>query len=392
MSPVREHFRMKNRYLLCLAGSAPIPLDLDDDREVAPDVFLGYWKRVLRVLELASPVSGLTFYVVWDRGTVADLPTYGEDVVALVLQDEYGIVPQWSDRVRLVFKTYGFLPSLRAGGRGRQRTATVVKALHDGALWLRYSCWRSSPHCITVPLGYARQHDLPLKAFEERRYAVSFLGSADRSVHPRFSLRRILGTPKVIARDRMLRALDRLALWNAFVGTTAHYLASISDDGLAYSRVMQDTQICLAPRGSSVETYRFFEGLRYGCIVICDRLPPHSFYAGSPAIEIDDWGDLDGVLQTLLDDPLWMLVLHRRSLAWWRERCSEQAVGALMARCLHPTSSRSSIGQCVAVGGALPVVDAQNAQQRQLTRDQQAVRDVPGLIQHRTTDAGAKPA
>jgi hypothetical protein len=83
-----------------------------------------------------------------------------------------------------------------------------------------------------------------------------------------------------------------------------------------------------------VETYRFFEGLRQGCIVVCDRLPPHWFYVGCPAVQLDDWRELGALVEALLADPARMLALHEASLAWWRTRCSEEALGRMMAACL----------------------------------------------------------
>src|SRR6202000_1779185 len=67
----------------------------------------------------------------------------------------------------------------------------------------------------------------------------------------------------------------------------------MTNAGDRYTEIMADTKITLAPRGSSVETYRFFEAMRQGCVVICDRLPPHWFYDGCRALQIDDGGTLE---------------------------------------------------------------------------------------------------
>jgi hypothetical protein len=106
---------------------------------------------------------------------------------------------------------------------------------------------------------------------------------------------------------------------------------------------MAETKICLAPRGSSVETYRFFEALRQGCVVICDRLPPHWFYDGCPAIQIDDWRDLEAQVAKLLADPQRLFFLHRESLAWWEAKCSEHALAAELVKCLEAPASQASL-------------------------------------------------
>jgi hypothetical protein len=195
---------------------------------------------------------------------------------------------------------------------------------------------------MVMPLGYARQTDLPGKPFESRRYPVGFLGSIENREYSTFSPKRLVATPKSIARARMADSLRRMAAAApdaVFYGTTASFTEStMTDAGDRYTEIMADTKIALAPRGSSVETYRFFEAMRQGCVVICDRLPPHWFYVGSPAIEIDDWGDLDAVVSTLLADPERLKDLHRRSLAWWDEKLSERAVAQVIAKCLDSSS------------------------------------------------------
>lgn len=90
-----------------------------------------------------------------------------------------------------------------------------------------------------------------------------------------------------------------------------------------------NTKICLVPRGSYFETFRFFEALRYGCIVIAEKLPSHWFYDGSPAIQVADWSELDDVIELIENNSL--LELHQKSLDWWNTLCSETAVGKYMA-------------------------------------------------------------
>jgi hypothetical protein len=129
-----------------------------------------------------------------------------------------------------------------------------------------------------------------------------------------------------------------------FYGTTASFTEStMTGAGGRYTEIMADTKIALTPRGSSVETYRLFEAMRQGCVVICDRLLPHWFYVGCPAVQIDDWGNLGAEVKALAADPERLADLHRRSLAWWEEKLSERAVAQVIARCLGaPNGSEKS--------------------------------------------------
>jgi hypothetical protein len=187
-----------------------------------------------------------------------------------------------------------------------------------------------------LPLGYARQTDLPGKPFESRRYLVGFLGSIENREYPKYSAKRLLTTPKYVARSRLAESLQKLVASDpdsVFYGTTTSFTEStMTGAGDRYTEIMADTKIALAPRGSSVETYRFFEAMRQGCVVICDRLPPHWFYTDSPAIQIGDWANLEA--EALSADPERLADLHRRSLAWWDKKLSERAVAQVIANCL----------------------------------------------------------
>ena len=99
----------------------------------------------------------------------------------------------------------------------------------------------------------------------------------------------------------------------------------------AYSDLLAQSCLCVVPRGNSPETFRFFEALRAGCIVVCEALPGHWFYKGAPVITLDRWSDLSRVVPSLVGDPQELERLQLASLRWWRERCSEEAVGRYMA-------------------------------------------------------------
>jgi hypothetical protein len=96
-----------------------------------------------------------------------------------------------------------------------------------------------------------------------------------------------------------------------------------------------NARVCLAPRGTSVETFRLLEGLRAGCVVVAERLPRHPFYDGAPILTLDRWDHLERTLWPVLEDPAELRRRHQASRAWWHERCSEEAVGRLVAERLN---------------------------------------------------------
>jgi hypothetical protein len=129
------------------------------------------------------------------------------------------------------------------------------------------------------------------------------------------------------------------------VRTTGSFGASLEAGPDIYADELSRTKVLLAPRGGSVETFRFCEGMLAGCVVVTEPLPPFWFYEGSPAVVVRDWRQLPEVLDGLLRDPQGLERRRQAALRWWDERLSPGAVGRYIARCLKSTSVgvRSSI-------------------------------------------------
>jgi hypothetical protein len=68
-----------------------------------------YFGRALAEMERELRVDGLTFYVTFDADT---LPTYGDDVVVVLIGDEWARVPAYLPRVRAVFRNLCARPNL----------------------------------------------------------------------------------------------------------------------------------------------------------------------------------------------------------------------------------------------------------------------------------------
>mgnify|MGYP001628136024 FL=1 len=73
------------------------------------------------------------------------------------------------------------------------------------------------------------------------------------------------------------------------------------------------------------ECFRHFEAMRAGCVIISEPLPDTPFYKDSPLIQIKDWNEGCKVVEDLLNDESKLEEIHRKTLSWWKEKCSEQA-------------------------------------------------------------------
>jgi hypothetical protein len=299
---------------------------------------------------------GLTVYLTWK---LDELPSYGDDVVAVVLGDEWCRVPSYAQDVLATFKCYG--TSLPLGLKG----FTLPHDLLELGKYLRTQIHRlpgllrrfarrarnerkehshASP-IFDIPLGYGNQEERPVTPIEERPTDLFFSGSVQHAPKPSWSLRHWIQNPKTISRTAMLKHLRKLqsrrpdlnvdvATTSEFAWNAIHYDKEEAGDMMdaeTYSRHMMNTKICVVPRGTSLESYRFFEALRYGCVILSDPLPTRWFYDGSPAITLKNWRQLPEVANRILNNPAFLHEKHRAALSWWEEVCSEDAVGMFMA-------------------------------------------------------------
>lgn len=342
-----------HRYFVCLSyADHPDPLRWNPWAEESDHV-PRYFQRALREMDRClQSGEGLTFYLTWNLDA---LPSYGPGVVAVVMGDEWGHVPAYAHRVLATFKCYGARPapgvSLRTrpfhlGGLLALKTVRMYASYLPGALryWWRHSRGASPIH--PIPLGYGNQVALPVRAFSERSVDVFFAGSLKPGTVGEGGLGKWLHSPKDVSRREMvgvLRDLERRpGRPRVHIQTSERFVLNALEYGLTkpgevlegtqYSEAMMNAKICVVPRGTSPETFRFYEGLRYGCVLITERLPARRFYTGAPVIQLDDWRALPRVVDRLLDDPAELQRRHEAGLNWWRTHCSEEATGAFIAQ------------------------------------------------------------
>jgi hypothetical protein len=331
---------MPNRYFICSRLRPPVEFDIADERP-ADDAEIAYFIRGFQILERQYGLDGYTVCFAWSALT--RLPRIGPDVIAVIYGDEHCRVPPYVKSVAAVIKCHGLFPIFVPRRRPlRLAQIELAEFLRNAALWLPTGWrWMLSPmaraRCHLVPVGYGLPTDLEPPPFDERPYLTAFLGSVTKPAGCG-SLRALVGTPKAYCRNTLVQVLRSL---QARYGEdaiplrlTGGFQESLQDAGRGYFDVLARTKLCVAPRGTSRETLRICEGLRFGCVVIADRLPPHPFYRNSPIIQIEDWRTLPALIEELLADPARLRKLHRRSLRYWQDVLSEQALAARCAAAL----------------------------------------------------------
>lgn len=350
-----ESSSYSNAYYICLPGRAPIPWPALDAQPALSGRTL-YFSGVLRAMDDALGGGGLTVYLTWN---LRELPSYGPEVVAVLLGDEWGRIPRYSHRVLAVFKTFGtsfdllgdvlrqpsylnFITLARYLRTQAHRLPDVLHYRKEEATRRRHG---EGANIFAIPLGYANQEALPIRPPAARAYDLYFSGSIENKPYPAWYPQHWMRTPKEVSRRQMVAAIERLQRerpdLEIELDVTSRFTLRLNGQAperaarRSYSEELMDTRICVVPRGTTAETCRFYEGLRYGCVMITEALPPRWFYDGAPVIQLDDWRELGAVVEELVGDEQRMERMHRASLRWWRERCSEEATGRFMAEQLN---------------------------------------------------------
>ncbi len=329
-----------------------IPWDIYDP-EPRNCGFVAYFGQTLQVVDRALPNRGLVFYVTMVE--MKELPSYGENVFVLILGDEFYRIPDYVNKVGGIFKCYGthqvreqislYRPFLRLsyfkflvlsqsiknlGYRLAKKVRRRLKRL--GTLLLAKQ--HITP-IYDIPPGYFNSENLPIKPIHDRTCDVFFDGSIVQYVYPVWSLRYWSKTPKAHSREQMASNLQQFQAnhpeFRVNLSVAVGFVGSKNAAQTTYSQDMMNTKICLAPRGTTLETYRLMEAMRYGCVIVAESLPSRWFYDGAPIVQIGNWQNLDRVLTKLLNDPELLQTLHEQTLAWWETKCSEKVVGRFIA-------------------------------------------------------------
>ncbi|HZH27897.1 MAG TPA: hypothetical protein VEY95_12020 [Azospirillaceae bacterium] len=301
-----------------------------------------YIRSTLKLVDDLTTGSDHVFLVV--SSVVKELPVHGPNVVVFLLDDEQFEVPRYAHRVGAIFKCFGEKPYLDRRLRMDGLQALILaRYLRCWGRWAASSvaAWRAGDGARApihpIPIGYDDQVDLDPPPILTRDFDVGFEGSVGHA-GTGGGLIASLGTPKQRSRAQMVEVLTGYLAQRpnvkANLVTVATFWDSRNAGPVAYSQRLAQTKICLVPRGTLSETVRYYQALRYGCIAIAERQPGHWYLSGSPAVILDDWKDLPRTLDALLGDPQTMEAMSKAALAWWRDRCAEEALATYVVECL----------------------------------------------------------
>lgn len=182
------------------------------------------------------------------------------------------------------------------------------------------------------PLGYVKDTvELEVKAFGKRNIKVFFSGNLNKkrvtlykalssSSLPDFLYGPAIRLSKKIPNLLKREFSDRFP--SSYIRFTNGFKKGLNPQ--EYSKIIYDSQIVLCPGGFlKNETYRHFEAMRAGCVIISEKMPDTYLYKDSPIIQVASWQEGVDMAQTLLDSPEILHQYHLDTLNWWENVCNE---------------------------------------------------------------------
>lgn len=191
----------------------------------------------------------------------------------------------------------------------------------------------SNNNVYYFPLGYANGLEKPIIPIQERENNVFFVGQLGRS---RINLYKSLTRTKYIP-SKVLLLLKKYIpndlsslLENSIIKFTTNFNTGFKRE--EYNKILYNSKIVICPYGAvTAETFRHYEAMRAGCIVITLKMPKVFPFENAPIIQLNNWDELLPTVKSLLKNPTKLEDLHLSTLQWWREKCSEESVANYIA-------------------------------------------------------------
>lgn len=196
----------------------------------------------------------------------------------------------------------------------------------------------NSENITSIPLGYATDPKLnEVVPINERLFGISFVGCLNRNrvgIASRISgiNSTLIGLGLTFCKKFTLKLLNGISKYK----TTKNVYQFNPDfnsglDGERYSWILRHSKIALVPRGwVNSETFRLYEAMRYGCVVICEELPDREYYKGIPVIMVKDWNEGLEIANDGLKASTSLEILSDLNKKFYEEKLSPDATADIM--------------------------------------------------------------
>ena len=148
----------------------------------------------------------------------------------------------------------------------------------------------------SIPLGYLSNNETSIKPMKERMYNTTFIGCLNRNRTHMASL--LTGIPRwmmflgfFFADPKTMKFVNHMVRWRhprSYIEFNPDFNSGVNGD--IFTNILNNSKICLVPRGwTNSETYRLYEAMNAGCVVIAEKLPDRKYFKDIPVIQVDNW-------------------------------------------------------------------------------------------------------
>jgi hypothetical protein len=299
------------------------------------DCNLNHYYSILTTLKKISPVFNEYIFIITrnvDELPIKDRAKLGRTIV-IVIGDEWNRAPKYSNKVAFVYKSPGQITKLAF--QKNWLWFNILVLIQYIRIWFKRLPYQHKENVISIPLYGYRYLPMEIKPIQEREYDMSFMGSIFHNHNRKGAwIRQILKTPKILSRTKAIGTMEKLKdKYSIYHKATVFFPHSDREsEEKNYSEILMNTKICICPRGTNLETFRYFEGLRYGCIIIAEDQPDYEYLKESPAIILKSWDDLPGILSNLYKNKELMENLHKKGMEYFARECESNVLAEQISK------------------------------------------------------------
>lgn len=225
------------------------------------------------------------------------------------------------------------------GGERKQQYITELKQYFTHIFANYY--W-DEEGVTSFPLGYHNFYEYNNVPINERNYDLFFMGFLNNN---RISMaaeltginRYLISLALSINVEKTLKFLNEFLDWTRRDGKfllTQQFGGGL--EGREYCEVMRHSKIVLAPKGwVNTETFRLYEAMQYGCIVVTEELPKRKYYENIPVIQVSDWKKGFTEIKKLLKNKQFLDELSDNHKKFYDNHLSAKAAAKIFAEKLY---------------------------------------------------------
>jgi len=189
----------------------------------------------------------------------------------------------------------------------------------------------------SIPLGCFSKNETTIKPVKERMYNTTFIGCLNRNRTKMASI--LSGVPRLcmflgfyLNDPKTMKFINHMVKWRHprdFYSFNPDFNSGVKGD--VFMNILNNSKICLVPRGwTNSETYRLYEAMNAGCVVICEKLPDRKYFKDIPVIQVDNWKDGLKKARDLLKDDALLQELSNKSKMFYDEFLSPIATAKII--------------------------------------------------------------